>query len=451
MDSAPAHDFDRVTALIASGDLAGLDALLETLHPADIAEIVEQLDAPAQVAVIKRLDTETAAEVLAVVDEHSGQALLLLLSDREIVDLIEEMHSDDATDVLQTLPPETTERVEALLETADREELRELRAFDEESAGGIMEVELVSVDENATIADAIETVRQNAEEIENLQKIYVVDPAGTLKGELSVLDLLRHPPSTPVAEVMDAKVISVPVQMDQEEVAGLFGKYDEFTLPVVDPDDRLVGRITVDDIIDVIEEEASEDIARIAGTTEDEIGEPSVFKISRSRLPWLINSLIGQLVAAVIMSQYEASLQELVVLTFFVPLIVGTSGAIGIQAAVVVVRELALGEIDLLRMGRRVLKELQVAALNGVVLGVILLAAVVAWRRDTGLGALLFGSLMIVIFVAAFIGASVPLLFQRWRIDPAIATGPFITVCNDIIGLSIYLYLASMYLMRAHA
>jgi len=448
MDSARTHDFDRFAALIESGDFESLDALLEPLHPADVAEIVEHLEPPSQVALIKRLDTETAAEVLAVVDEHSGQALLLLLSDREIVDLIEEMHSDDATDVLQTLPPEKTERVEALLEPPDREELRELQAFDEESAGGIMEVELASVADGATIGDAIESLRQNAEEIENVQKIYVVDGVGALTGEFTVLDLLRHAASTPVRDIMETNVIAVPVDMDQEAVANLFGKYDEFTLPVVDADNRLVGRITVDDIIDVIEEEASEDIARIAGTTEDEIGEHSVFKISRSRLPWLINSLIGQLIAAVIMSQYEASLQQLVVLTFFVPLIVGTAGSIGIQAAVVVVRELALGEIDVLRTGRRVVRELQVAALNGIVLGAILFIAVVAWRRDTGLGVLLIGSLMLVIFVAAFIGASVPLLFQRWRIDPAIATGPFITVCNDVIGLAIYLSLASVYFAR---
>jgi magnesium transporter len=236
--------------------------------------------------------------------------------------------------------------------------------------------------------------------------------------------------------------------MDQEQVANLFGKYDEFTLPVVDPEKKLVGRITVDDIIDVMEEEASEDITRLAGTSEEELGQPSVFRVSRSRLPWLVTSLAGQLIAALIMSRYEASLRQLLVLTFFVPLIVGTAGSIGIQAAVVVVRELALGQIHLLRVGRRLFKELQVALLNGIVLGVILFVAVMVWRNDIGLGVLLWGSLLIVIFTAAFIGSSVPLLFQRWRIDPAIATGPFITVCNDVVGLTIYLSLASAYLSR---
>jgi magnesium transporter len=276
----------------------------------------------------------------------------------------------------------------------------------------------------------------------------VIDDSGELRGQIAVLDLIIHPGSTPVRELMEPHVISVPVDMDQEEVANLFGKYDEFTLPVVDASNKLVGRITVDDIIDVIEEEASEDIARIAGTTEEELGEPSVVKISRTRLPWLITSLVGQLAAALIMSHFEASLQEMIVLVFFIPLIVGTAGSIGIQAAVVVVREIALGQIDLLRMGRRVVKELQVAIINAVVLSGLLFAAVFAWRRDAGLGLLLFGSLWIVIIAASFIGSSAPLLFHRWRIDPAIATGPFITVCNDIVGLVIYLSLASAYLSR---
>jgi magnesium transporter len=196
----------------------------------------------------------------------------------------------------------------------------------------------------------------------------------------------------------------------------------------------------------VIEEEASEDIAHIAGTTEDELGETSPIKISRTRLPWLVTGLVGQLIAALIMSRYEIPLSKFVVLAFFVPLIVGTAGSIGIQAAVVVVRELALGQIDLFRTGRRVGKELLVAFINGTILGAILFVVVVLWQHDVGLAALLLSTLLIVIFVAAFIGASVPLVLEKWKIDPAIATGPFITVSNDIIGLAIYLSLASLYL-----
>lgn len=448
MERPNVEDITRARAFIKDSDFAGLDAFLEPLHPADISDVLQELEPAGQITVLKRLDTDRAAEVLSELDQQSGQALLLLLSDREVVALLEEMQSDDAADLMSVLPPEKTERVEALLPTEERDQLQELMEFGEDTAGGIMEVERVVVPESATIQNAIDVVRQGADEIENLQKIYVIDDAGELTGQIAVLDLIIHSGTSPVRDLMETNVISVPVDMDQEEVASIFGKYDEFTLPVVDASNKLVGRITVDDIIDVIEEEASEDIAHIAGTREEELGETSVFKISRSRLPWLVTSLVGQLLAALIMSRHETSLQEFVVLTFFVPLIVGTAGSIGIQSAVVVVREIALGQIDLYHMGGRVLKEMQIAVLNGIVLGVILFVAVVVWRDNFGLGSLLCGSLLLVIFSAAFIGSSIPLLFHRWRIDPAIATGPLITVCNDIVGLAIYLSLASVYLGR---
>jgi magnesium transporter len=448
MDRARSEDVETVKSLVDGGDLDAVDRFFEPLHPADIADILQEFESDLQAKLLKRLDNETAAEVLTEIDQNSGQALLLLLSDRDVVSLLGEMPSDDAVDIMSALPPEKTERVEALLPSEESEQLHELMEFEEDTAGGIMEIEKIAVREDATIKDAIDLVRAGADEIENLQKIYVVKDNGELTGHIAILDLLLHPPATPVTEKMEKNVVCVPVDMDQEEVAGLFGKYDEFTLPVVDAGRRLVGRITVDDIIDVIEEEASEDITLIAGTTEDELGETSPLKTSRRRLPWLITGLLGQLVAALIMSRHEVSLQTFVVLAFFVPLIVGTAGSIGIQAAVVVVRELALGQIDLMHMGRRVLKELQVAFINGIILGAVLFGIVIFWRHDLGLGTLLLSALMIVILVAALVGASAPLVFQKWKIDPAIATGPFITVLNDIIGLAIYLSMAEVYLLR---
>jgi magnesium transporter len=291
-------------------------------------------------------------------------------------------------------------------------------------------------------------VRQWAEEVENLQKIFVVDDDGGLVGEVGILDLIVNSRSLPVSEVMNRNVISVPVDMDQEAVAMTFGKYDVFTLPVVDARGRLVGRITVDDIIDVMEEEASEDIAHIAGTTEDELGEPSALKVSRTRLPWLITAMVGEVVTALVMSHNEATLQTLVVLAFFVPLIVATAGNVGIQSSVVVVRELALGHIDTRRVGRRVARELMVALSNGVVLGCLLFLITFAWMHEVALSVLVCMSLMSVVLVAAFMGASVPLLLHRWRVDPAIATGPFVTVSNDVIGLAIYLSFAQVYVTR---
>ncbi len=446
MDSTPPRDVTRLRELIAAGDFDALDAELGEMHPADLADALARLDTPEQIVVLRRLDTERAAEVLTELDRNSGQALLLLLSDRDVVDLLSEMPSDDAVDILSTLPAERTERVDRMLPEEDRAAIRELMEFDEESAGGIMEVERVAVPVDATIGDAVAIVRRNAEDVENLQKIFVVDGDGVLQGQLNVLDLIMHEPDTPVADVMERQLITVPVGMDQEEVAALFGKYDAFTLPVVDERGRLVGRITVDDIIDVIEEEASEDIAHIAGTTEEEIGETSVTRVSRTRLPWLVVALLGEAVNAVVMSIHQATLQTFVVLAFFIPLIIATAGNTGSQAAVVVVREIALGQVDIRRIGSRVMREVAVALLNGLVLGVLLFLIAFAWQRDAGLGVLLFASLVMVMLTAAFMGVSVPLLLNRWGVDPAIATGPFVSLSNDVVGLAIYLGMAGVYL-----
>ena len=450
MDRIRTEDVAAVERMIAAEDLEALRGFLDPLHSADIADILQELEPEQQVAVLKRLDNERAAGVLTEIDRHSGQALLLLLSDREVVSLLEEMPSDDAADIMSVLPPEKSERVEALLPAEERQQLHELMEFEEDTAGGIMEIERIAVWENATIRDAIDLARAGADEIENLQKIYVVRDNGELAGYIDILDLLLYPRSTPIVDTTKKNPVVVPVEMDQEDVAALFGKYDEFTLPVVDASNKLVGRITVDDIIDVIEEEASEDITHIAGTTEDELGEPSPIKVSRTRLPWLITGLVGQMFAALIMSRHEVSLQTYVVLAFFVPLIVGTAGSIGIQAAVVVVRELSLGQIDARHIGSRVLKEMVVASINGVILGAVLFIIVMVWRQEVALAALLLCSLLSVILVAAFIGASVPLVLEKWNIDPAIATGPFITVSNDIIGLAIYLSMANFYVSRFH-
>jgi magnesium transporter len=446
MEQTRIEDVERLRALIEAADAPGIEAMLAPLHSADIADLLQKFDVEQQIVCLKRLDTQRAAEVLAELDAKSGQALLTLLSDREVGKILEELPSDDAADLMSSLPPEKTERVEALLPTADREEIQELLEFGADTAGGLMQVERVAVRDDATIQDAIEVVRRAAEDVESPQRVYVVNEAGKLVGELSILDLVIKPYSARVRDVMQQCSGAVPVDMDQKQVAAMFSKYDEFTMPVVDGQGRLVGRITMDDIMDVLEEEKSKDLTRIAGTTGQELGETSIFKVSRSRLPWLITGFLGEGLGAILMSRYEASLATFVVLAFFIPLIVGTAGNIGIQAAVVVVRELALGQINVYRMGRRVVKELQVAFLNGLVLGAILFALVYFWRHDVALAGLLWGSLLLVIFVAAFMGSSIPLLLQRWRVDPAIATGPFVTVSNDVIGMAIYLTLATAYL-----
>ena len=386
MEQTRIEDAGSLRALIEAGDASSIEEYLKPLHSADIADLLQQLEVEEQIVCLKRLETQKAAEVLAELDAKSGQALLTLLSDHEVGKILEELPSDDAADLMSSLTPEKTERVEALLPSEDREDIQELLEFGADTAGGLMQVESVSVRDDSTMQEAVDVVRGAAEDVESLQRVYVVNESGRLVGELSILDLVVKSPDTRVRDVMQRSTVAVPVDMDQKQVAAMFSKYDEFTLPVVDGQGRLVGRITMDDIIDVIEEEASKDFARLAGTTDQELGETSIYKVSRSRLPWLITGFVGEGLGAILMSRYEASLATFVVLAFFIPMIIGTAGNIGIQAAVVVVRELALGQINIYRMGRRVLKELQVAFLNGLVLGGILFALVYFWRDDAALG-----------------------------------------------------------------
>ena len=440
----------RVRGLAAARDREGLAAFLEPLHPADVADVLEELGNGERVFVLKTLGTEKAAEVLTEVDDRSGLALLQLLTDHEVVSLLEEMPSDDAADIMGSLPPAKSKEIHKLLATDDREMLQELLGFEEDTAGGIMEAETAAVSEDSTIADAISLVRSKADEIENMQNVYVLDRHGRVRGKVPILDLLLHDAGEKVLDVMQENVITVPVDMDQEEVASLFGKYDQFTLPVVDRDGRLVGRITADDILDVVEEEATEDIARIAGTDEEEIGETSPLKISRARLPWLIVSVIGEAANAVVMSRFTLSIETMVALVFFIPLLLNTAGSTGVQAAVVVVREIAVGHDSVGRVWRRVFRELQVALLNDLVLGIILFAVVTIWQGEVGLGLLLWVTLICVTCVSAFLGAIVPLTMHRMKIDPAIAAGPFITVSSDVVGLLIYMVIATNYIAIFH-
>jgi magnesium transporter len=446
MDTPQRDDVRRVSDLLDSGRKDDLLEFLHPLHPADIADILQEIADDHKVKLLKFLGTELAADVLTEIDEKSGESLLQLLTDHEVASLLEEMKSDDAADLVSRLDPEKKDRIKALLPSDDRARIHDLLGFEEDTAGGIMESEKLAVSERATVQDAIQLVRTQADEIENAQNVYVVSEDGVLRGAIRILNLLLHDPGEPVTEVMERNIVSVPVTMDQEEVAILFSRYDEFALPVVDTHDRLIGRITADDIIDVMEEEASEDITKLVGTDEDEIGERSPVRISRSRLPWLIGGLLGEVLNAVIISRYEVPIRTIVVLVFFIPLLIGTAGNMGSQAAVVVVRELALKEIDIRHTWRRILRELQVALINGLVLGALLFAVIVIWQRDIGLGALLCVSLLTVVLFAAFMGSSVPLILHRLKVDPAIATGPFVSVSNDIIGLAIYLTYATIYL-----
>ncbi|MBN1783008.1 magnesium transporter [bacterium] len=436
-----------LTELLEQGNLIMLRSVLTDLHPADIAEAMGVLDREDRVVIFDVLDKEQAAEVLVNLDEHLLEEILEFLNENQIAEIIGHLDSDDAADIISELDDEVAHRVLALMPKEDYREVKTLLRHDEDTAGGIMALEIIAVSQNSTTAQAMEILRQKADEVDDVYNIYVVDTSGILVGILSLKDLVLAKPRTPVSKVMDSDPVRVLTTMDQEEVASLFSKYDLVAAPVVDETGRLVGRITVDDVLDVVEEEASEDFTRMAGITTDQIGERSVLKISGVRLPWLMVAFIGEMISAMVLKHFQASMEEILMAAFFIPLIMAMGGNTGIQSSTIVIRGLATGDIQLRDTWPRLGREISAAILNGIIIGLCLIGVVTWFFKDPSLGQFLgiptFGimlaiALMAVLINASFMGTMLPLFFKKIRIDPAIATGPFISTSNDVLGLLVY-------------
>ncbi|PKN63155.1 MAG: magnesium transporter [Deltaproteobacteria bacterium HGW-Deltaproteobacteria-15] len=434
---------EDVRLLIKDQDRDTLGKLIFEMQPADVADLAEQLEHEERLYIIELLMPEEAGEVLLEMEPPVQERILDSLDAEAITKIVQELDSDDAADLVGDLPAERVKEIIDSVQTEVREELQKLLPFPEDTAGGLMALEYVAVNANATVQEAIEKLRKKREEVENLYSVFVVDDYSRLSGAVSLKDLVLEPPDRKIKDIMNPEILSVDVDTDQEEVARLFQKYDLVSVPVVDDQHRLIGRITHDDIMDVIEEEADEDMSMMAGVMHQEIGEESPLRISRARLPWLIVGLFGGILAAVVINQFESSLEKVIALSFFFPVIMAMGGNTGIQAATVAVRGLATGDISLVGFGRRIVVEMKVAFLNGLVCAVILGLVVSIWLADILIGSVVALSLILIILNACFIGASVPLVLKRLNIDPALATGPFVTTTNDIISLFIYLLLMS--------
>ena len=436
-----------VRNLIGEKNRESLRKLLDDMRPADVADLIEHLNQDERLCIFDLLKPEGAGEVLLEMEAPVQERVLSGLDNQAIMEIIQELDSDDAADLVGDLPEE---RARAIIETVGEnisKDLKKLLPYPEDSAGGIMALEYVAVNAESTIQEAIDTIRQKREEVENVYYVFVVDDHQRLAGVVSLKSLLIEPPSRKVKEIMNPQVVSAYVHNDQEEVAHLVKKYDLVSIPVVDEHHRLVGRITHDDIIDVLEEEADEDIALMAGVINQEIAEDSPIKISRARLPWLIVGLFGGILAAAVIHQFEASIEKVVALSFFFPVIMAMGGNTGTQAATVAVRGLATGDISVMNIGRRIWVELKVALVNGVICGILLSLIVGFWLSSLVLGMAVGIALIVIILTSGLVGASVPLMLKKLDIDPALATGPFVTTSNDIISLFIYLTLVTLTLL----
>lgn len=435
---------DQVKTLISEKSHGSLRKLLDEMPPADAADLIEHLDHDERLHIFDLLKPEGAGEVLLEMEAPVQERILSDLDNEAITEIVQGLDSDDAADLVGDLP---ADRARQIIETVGDDvskELRKLLPYPEDTAGGIMALEYVAVNAESTVQEAIETIRNKREEVENVYYLFVVDDRQRLVGVVSLKDLVLETPTRKVKEIMNPEVISAYVYNDQEEVAHLVKKYDLVSIPVVDEHHRLVGRITHDDIIDVIEEEVDEDIALMAGVINQEIAEESPYRISRARLPWLIVGLFGGILAALVINQFEASLEKVVALSFFFPVIMAMGGNTGTQAATVAVRGLATGDISVMNIGRRIWLEMRVALVNGIICGILLSLVVGIWLSSYTLGSVVGVALIVIIISSGFVGASVPLVLKKMEIDPALATGPFVTTSNDIISLLIYLSLVSL-------
>ena len=437
---------EEIQQLIDAQKNDTLLGLLEEVHYADIAEIVEELQTDEALYLIKLLDSEKTSDVIAELDEDDREKILKGLSSKEIAEEIDELDSDDAADIISELPEDQKEEVISQLEDVEHaKEIVELLRYDEDTAGGLMAKELVKVNENWNVLTCVKEMRAQAEEVTRVHSIYVVDDNEILRGRLSLKDLLTTSTRTAIKDVYIKKVDFVNVNDKAEEVAKVMQKYDLEAIPVVDEIGRLVGRITIDDIVDVIKEEAEKDYQLAAGLVEDVEADDSIWELTRARLPWLILGLIGGLGSVFIMEGFDEALSNYKELFFFTPLIAAMAGNVGVQSSAIVVQGLA-NDIIKGSLFKRLLKEISLSLISGVVLGVLIILFGMLTSMDLKFSFTIAISMLCVIIIASLIGTFVPIILDKRGIDPAIATGPFITTSNDIFGIFLFFYIAKIIL-----
>ncbi|MBL0716827.1 MAG: magnesium transporter [Desulfosarcina sp.] len=437
---------ENIRGFIYRNNSEALAKIMDELQPADVADIIEHLTPNERFFIFNIMETKRAGDVLIEIESPVQKQILGGLDNRLVSEIVQEVDSDEAADIIGNLPDRRAKDVIKTLGEDLSEQIEKLLQYAKDTAGGIMDLEFISVLKDATVGDVITIIRENKKKVENFYHVWIVDSLERLVGVVSLKDLIIEAPDRKISEIMNPEVISVDVHRDQEDVARLFERYDLVNMPVVDANYLLVGRITHDDIIDVIEEEVDEDLSLMTGTIGQEIAEESTLKISKARLPWLIAGVFGGIVAAAVINQFETSLERVIALSFFFPVIMAIGGNTGTQAATIVVRGMATGDIRLVNIRKRLWLEMKVAFVNGIICGILLGLIVGFWLSDYGLGAVVALAGVLIILNAGFIGSAVPFVLRKLNIDPALATGPFITTLNDILGLFIYLGLITLFL-----
>ena len=439
---------EKISQLIYQRKNYEIKKIVNDYHYADLAEIIDSLEENQRIYLIKLIDSDKTSDILTELDDDVREKILKTLSAEEIAGEIKEMDSDDAVDILDELSEERKEKVISLIKDDNiTENIRELLTYDEDSAGGLMAKELISVYENWSVLKCLREIRKQAENISRVHSIYVLNKKDELIGRLSLKDLITSPSESRIKEIYIPKVDFVHVNENGEEVAKLMSKYDLEAIPVVDDQKKLQGRITIDDIVDLIKDEAEEDYLLAAGISNDVEADDSIFELTKARLPWLILGLFGGLGSVFILESYESimSTKSLRALFFYTPLIAAMAGNVGVQSSAIVVQGLA-NDVIKDSLLSRLFKEISLTILNGIILGTLIILFGLLIDQPIEMSITISVSMICVIIVAALIGTSVPIILDRLGIDPAIATGPFITTGNDIIGILLFFYIAKIIL-----
>ena len=437
---------NEIVNLVDSNDENKLRNKFDELHHADVAEILEELHFDQATYIIKLLDSEETSDILMELDDDYREKILKNLSTKEIAEEVEELDTDDATDIIAELPEERQKKVISKIEDKDHKaDIKELLKYDDDSAGGLMAKELIKVNENWSVTRCVKEMRLQASEVTRVHSVYVVDNNDILLGRLSLKDLLVANPKSNIKSIYISKVDLVNVNDSGEHVANIMQKYDLGAIPVVDDKKKLLGRITIDDIVDLIKEEAEKDYQLAAGITQDVDVDDSIYKLSWARLPWLFLGLLGGIGAAAVMGGFEEVLLQYKILFYFTPLIAAMAGNVGVQSSAIIVQGLANNDVKD-SINNRLLKETLLSILNGIILAAFLFGFIYLWRNEIDVALAISLSLVVVIIVAGIVGTFIPLFLNKRGIDPAIATGPFITTSNDIFGILIYFLIAKLIL-----
>ena len=430
----------EIRSRIASDDAPWLKEHVLHLHYADVAEILDQLtNEEAKYVYFLVEDEDLQGDILMELDEDVRDRFIASLSSKEIADQLENLDSDDAADILGELSKDQIQQVIAQMEDDDAaEDIVDLLNYDDDSAGGLMQNEFFQAHVEWTVRLAIMELRKQAEDVEKVYNIFVVNEAEQLVGVLSLKRLIFADTRTTIEELYQSKnIIKVTTSDSAEEVARIMEKYDLVSIPVVDYQNKLVGRITLDDVVDYIKEEADKDFKMATGINENSDSSTSIIKSSLSRLPWLIIAMVGGTIGAKVISNFEGGLSQLPALAFFIPLITAMGGNVGVQSSAIVVQAIAKGDIAVKRIMPRIAKEATVGLMNGIILSALIFGVAVFFA-NVQLAVVVSLSLLTVIVFASTFGTIFPLVLHRYRIDPALAIGPFVTTLNDVIGLFIY-------------